>query len=418
MGKAEQNSQKPFSQKAILVLIVLGLLSTLGIAVTSIFSQDGKYQNSPGSNSFSKSAVGHAVFVRLLAETDYQVLVSQYDTMGKIGDDSILMFIEPPARSASENHISYFLDEVPILLVLPKRRAIPSPIRRGWIGREYLLKPESVKSVAEYIVAGIEIVRPEHATHAWRHELGIDGNPEIDDLQLIQSDLVDPIIATEDGILFGRTQDRFEGGQPVWILSDPDLLATHGLARGWNADFAVAVTDAAANGRGTLVVDEIVHGFSMEPSLARAMFKAPFVYATLAAILAMMFFLLALTRRFGAVSRQTNSIQDSKAIFIENTARILHLANKEREALLRLMDDHALTVAEKLNAPRDLARKDLVGWLDEISRLRNISPDFGTIRLRVYRINDDDETKARRLLHQATHFYNWKQEILDDPKRH
>ncbi len=156
----------------------------------------------------------------------------------------------------------------------------------------------------------------------------------------------------------------------------------------------------------------------MEPSLARAMFEKPFVYPTFAVLLALLIFLLAMTRRFGAAARRTDETQDSKAIFIENTARILHLAGKEQDALLRLMDDQALTIAKKLNAPRNLARKDLIGWLDETSRLRGIVPDFGTIRLRVDRIVDDPDSKTVRLMHQAVNFYQWKQEILDDTKRH
>jgi len=410
--------QQPFSRKAIVLLLVLGLFGTIGLAITSMFTDDGRYQNSPGSNSFSKSAVGHAALVELLSQNGKKILVSQYNTMAKLGRDSALFIIEPPARSASENRIEYLLDEAPILLVLPKRRAVSGGARPGWIGRNIILRPKTPTTVVQYVVADAEVVRPDHADHNWQHDFDLGADPEIDDLQLIKSPLVEPIISTQDGVLFGRLNNRFEGGQQVWILADPDLFATHGLARGWNSEFALAVADLVASGRSTLVVDEIVHGFTKEPSLAWAMFEKPFVYPTFAALLALLIFLLAMTRRFGAASRRQNKTQDSKAIFIENTARILHLAGKEQDALLRLMDDQALTIAEQLNAPRNLARKDLVGWLDEASRLRGIVPDFGTIRLRVDRIVDDPDSKTVRLMHQAVNFYQWKQEILDDTKRH
>jgi len=418
MSGVQAKEQQPFSRKALFILITLGLLATVGVAITSIFAEDGRYQTSSGSNSFSKSALGHAALVALLEADSRQVVVSQYDTLSKAsGADSALLVIEPPARSASETHIADLLDEAPTLLVLPKRTAVPG-IRRGWIGRDFLPEPNAAQTVAQYVVAEAEVLRPKHANHVWQHDIGLSVNPEIDDLQLIKSPLVEPIIATKDGILFGRVKDRFEGGQPVWLLADPDLLATHGLARGSNADFALAVVDRVAGNYSTLVVDEIVHGFVVEPSLARAMFQRPFVVTTLAALLALMVFLLALTRRFGAPARRENTLQDSKAIFIENTARILHLADKEQEALLRLMDDQAVMIAERLNAPRDLPRKDLFAWLDETSRLRGITPDFGTIRLRVDRIVADNDSKARLLMHQAINFYTWKQEILHDSKRH
>jgi len=415
MSSAKNNSEQPFTKKALFILVALGLVATVGVAVTSIFAGDGRYQHSAGSNSFSKSALGHAALSEFLKADGRHILVSQYDTLNKIGNDSALLLIEPPARSASESQIDYLLDEAPTLLVLPKRTATAG-LRRGWIGRAFLPKPAAAQTVARYVADGAEVVRPAHANHIWTHDIGLGGDPEVDDLQLVKSPLIEPIISTEDGILFGKLKDRFEGGQPVWLLADPDVLATHGLARGRNSEVALEIMDTVATGRNTFVIDEIIHGFSLEPSLSKAMFKQPFVFATLAALLALIFFLLALTRRFGAPARVENTLQNSKTVFIENTARILHLADKEKEALLRLMDDQALTIAEKLNAPRDLARKDLVAWLDETCRLREITPDFGTIRLRVDRIVSDDETKARRLMHQASQFYTWKQEILNETK--
>ncbi len=219
MSKTASQDQQPFSRKAIAVLLAMGLFGTIGLAITSMFTDDGRYQNSPGSNSFSKSAVGHAALVELLRQNGKKMLVSQYDTMAKLGRDSALFVIEPPARSAAENRVEYLLDEAPMLLVLPKRRAISGGARSGWIGRNFLLRPEAPKTVAQYIIADAEVVRPDHAEHSWQHAFNLGADPEIDDLQLIKSPLVEPIISTRDGVLFGRLSDRFEGGQQVgsWL---------------------------------------------------------------------------------------------------------------------------------------------------------------------------------------------------------
>lgn len=406
--------ETPFSNKALFWLILLGLLSTLGMAIASVFQGDGQYETSTGTDSFSKSAIGHAAFTELLAQDGWSVVKSQHDTLGKLGEGAVLLIMEPPRGSFAEQRIDDLTGYAPTLLVLPKRRGFPDQFRAGWISQQLLYGVSVPERVLSHLLEDGEVIRPETRQSTWVSPVFQDQMPDISDLQLFTSQAAEPVIATEEGMLLGRIEP--EGGYPLWILSDPDLLATHGLNRGWNADFAVAIASLVADGRTTAVVDEVIHGFAVEPSLVRAMFEAPFIYATVAFLVALTVFLLAFTRRFGAPYRDRAAPQDSKAVFLENAAHILHMAEKEHEALVRLLDDTALQVAGELNVPADLEKHRLVAWLDQKAQQRGISPDYSTLRRRLQRMREDDDTRRRRLLIISNQIQTWKREMLSDAK--
>jgi len=406
--------ETPFSNKALFWLILLGLLSSLGMAVTSVFKGDGQYETSYGADSFSKSAIGHAAYTELLTQDGWSVIKSQYDTAGKLGEEAALLIMEPPRGSFAEDRIGDLTGYAPTLLVLPKRRGLPDQFRAGWISQQLLYGANVPERVLHYLLEDGKVIRPESRQVSWTSPVFQDQMPDISDLQLFTSDHAQPVIATEEGTLLGRYETG--DGHPVWILSDPDILTTHGLNRGWNADFAVAIAELVADGRTTFVVDEVIHGFSVEPSLVRAMFRAPFIYATVAFLLALTVFLLAFTRRFGAPFRDRAAPQDSKVVFLENAAHILHMAEKEQEALMRLLDDTALQVAGELNVPAGLEKHRLAAWLDQKAQQRGVSPDYSTLRRRLQRIREDDDTRRRRLLIISNQIQTWKREMLSDAK--
>ncbi len=55
--------------------------------------------------------------------------------------------------------------------------------------------------------------------------------------QLVRGDDLQPIVSSERGMLIGELNER---GRRIWVLSDPDVISNHGLARGGNAALAVA----------------------------------------------------------------------------------------------------------------------------------------------------------------------------------
>lgn len=406
--------ETPFSNKTLFWLIMVGLLATMGVAITSVFEGDGRYETSMGANSFSKSAIGHAALVEILKQDGWTIVQSQHNTAEKLGDGSALLIMEPRAGTVTSTRLEELLDYVPALLVLPKRSGVPHSYKQGWIGQQSVMGANIPTQVLGYVAAEAELVRPDKTPEDWQSPIFAQQTPDISNIQLMKSDKIEPVIWTEEGTLLGKIER--ENGVPLWVLSDPDILATHGLNRGWNADFSVGIIQTLAPDADTLVIDEVIHGFTVDPSLAKAMFRKPFLFATVAFLLALTVFLLALTRRFGAPYRHRIESRDSKAVFVENSARILAQANKEQEALLRLFEDTALTVARQLNVPHDLERQRLETWLDERAHSKGIVPDYSTLKRRLQRIREDDDTRQHRLLIISNQFYTWKREMLSDSK--
>ena len=75
------------------------------------------------------------------------------------------------------------------------------------------------------------------------------------------------VLGAERGALVARSQDGL-----LWLVSDPDVLNTAGLARGDNAVLAHALVVGLLEPE-SLVVDEVLHGYGQKHNLWRALIR-------------------------------------------------------------------------------------------------------------------------------------------------
>ena len=170
-----------------------------------------------------------------------------------------------------------------VLYVLPKRRGEPANDRPAWLRRVDWVGRGEVERVLHAVHSDGRIERPDGAVNWTTNRLG--PIPEIDRPQLIAGGgSLRPIVGGGGGILVGEAR---RGGRRIWVLSDPDILANHGLARGDNAAFAVALIDALRSPGGTVVFDETHHGFIQRPSLWRSASRLPFAIVSIQALIAL-----------------------------------------------------------------------------------------------------------------------------------
>lgn len=408
------NQSQPFGKKPIFWLIFLGLLASIGMAISSIFLQDGEYQQSSGANSFSYSAVGHKAFIKLLRSQGYNIQISQMKSEDKLdGQTSNAFLLEPPTTKVGIDRIEELTGIGPSLLVLPKRNSMADPLSTSKIINHSLKATKQIESLIRQFDNSSTIIRPEEPNEEWAFEVGPNQPPEISQLQLIKSENIHPLIHTSDGTLLGYYLHEYTDA-PVYVLSDPDFIENHGIGDGWNADIIIAIAEEISRGNTSIVVDEVLHGFKMNPSLARNLFKPPLLTATLTALLALTFFLLAYTKRFGPIWPRQKQSNDSKAIFIANSARLLLAADREGEALRRYMERDVMSLVSKLNAPKDLGQRDSEQWLNNRAAARGISPSFTTLKTRIFSAAGSEQSDDQRLVTLACQFYEWKQEMLDD----
>ena len=325
-----------FSPRALALLIVAGLLTFAGAVYFVVFGDTGI---SSGANSYSRSAIGHKAFVELLRRQGITVIVSRNASADKARDGALLVLAEPrPGRIKAEDGLP-LADRT--LLILPKWQGWPDPKNPSWVQHVVPRRADTVQAVLQSVLPNATLIRPDQKVH-WDkvslhalHELppgrlGNDllwnrmrsrGDPAIANLQLINSSVLTPILASSEGVLVGGT--RF-GGRWLFVISDPDLLSNHGLDEGDNANHLVDAIALFRSGDAPVVVDETIHGFRSNPDLWRKMFELPYVVATMLTAAAIVVLLWASTGRFGAPQAETADRQVADTGLIETAVDLLY----------------------------------------------------------------------------------------------
>jgi hypothetical protein len=129
----------------------------------------------------------------------------------------------------------------------------------------------------------------------------------------------------------GRAVVAQVGDSQMFVLSDPDLFANHGIADRRQAAAALAlldylnVTDAES-----ILFDVTLNGLGSARSPLRLAFDPPFLGVTLALTAALLLAALQALVRFGAPRRAERAIAFGKAALVANAAALVRKAGRER----------------------------------------------------------------------------------------
>lgn len=385
----------------------------------SLYFMLGGQGNKPGvdavgPSTFSRSAIGYAGLAELLQRLGVTVVKSQYDAPAKLGPGGVLVIAEPPLTVAAGMTAGASLEAPTVLLILPKWQGRASDSHRGWVGSAELKSLFEANWALRLVVQKGEVVRlPEVASWSTNalNRIPAPATP----VQLIHSDRLRPIVASDDGILVGELIDK---KRRFWVLADPDVMANHGLARDGNAEFAVALINALRHrGGGKVVFDETIHGYVARPSNPfRLLFEFPFVFATVQGVLAVLLLLWATIGRFGAPEAAPPALLAGKQGLIHNAARLLAFAGYQKTIVRRYVLATIRDAARHLHAPRGLSDQDLVDWLDRVGQARAVTVDCAALYREVEAMGEGrGGGDAARLSPVARAIHQWKREIIDGP---
>ncbi|MHC4816799.1 MAG: DUF4350 domain-containing protein [Planctomycetota bacterium] len=399
----------PFRPRTVLWLVAVGGLSLLSALFWGLFGSEVAGVSSARADSFSRSALGHHALVRLLRELEIPVALSRFDSGHRAGEAALLVLVEPelggtPVRDAVALRRT-LTAAGRALLVLPKWVGKEDPARPGWITEASLRTRGEVRRILE--AAGIgdaQVVRPE-ATREWRTEL-VDGAPTLVAPQLLQGRLLTGLVHCREGILFGRVDTHWGS---LYVLSDPDVLANHGLGRGVNAALAVGMLRVARSQRHSVLLDETFHGHMQEPSVHRALFDFPLLLATLQALLTLTVLLWSAMGRFGAPAPAEVAVQPGKAFLIDNIASLLRYGGHSVDVLKRYLNAAQNEVGRRLHLPARLGAEDARAWLERYGKQRRVTVGFDRLRSAVER------TTRERVLPLAGQIYRWREEMIHGP---
>jgi hypothetical protein len=398
-------------------IVGLSVLSFLVGIVFSVFGPEIGVERSTRSDAYSASALGHRAFIDLLGALDIPVLISRQHTADRTGDNALLVIAEPRPSAADEEALAVFdilhLREGPTLLVLPKWRGSQDFEHPQWVSQVTLIDQSAVAEVLDLAGIGGQIVRKaDDSSLAWSTgAIGIE--PRLVRPQLIRSAEITPIVAAGDDILLGRVSRSW--GE-YWILSDPDVLANHGLLEGDNAVFAATMISQLVPELGAVVFDETNHGYTVQSTVWSELFRYPLVLTMFQAAVMIAVLVWAFARRFGAPALTPPRLKPGKEFLISNTADLIRFGGYSAQALGRYYQNTLRGVGQRLHAPSELEPSELYTWLQRAARRREPSEKLETIDRAVNQVVAENVTGgARVVLDTARRIHHWKLEMLNEP---
>lgn len=408
------------SLSPVLMITIIGILA--GVALLWFFVRTGAYnaQTSAGPGAYSRSALGYAGIADVLEQFGVPVEKTMNDS-GIQGGDGVVVVGEPDDRNMylSDVGLASVLRAPKVLLVLPKWYGRPGGSLWGdWITYASLRSTYDAKRLLNLVLSDGDVHRVDKVEN-WQIN-SLQRAPIFKtQVQLVKNGArMLPIISSNDGVLLGEVR---RGAQTIWVLSDPDIIANHGLGeRGEaNAVLAVELIKRLRANTGKVIFAEGIHGVGARPSSpGLAMFQFPFYIVTAMGAMATLLLLWATVGRFGAPVKPPLPLAAGKQGLVENVARLMDFAGHHKTMIHRYVEATIHDVGRQLHAPRGLTGADLADWLTRLGNARGTSLECTNLLNRANNLIADNRSDVSAFVTIARDVYRWKQEIIDGPSRH
>ena len=419
-----------FSPLVVLWMVLAGVFSFSAFMVLSAYAPDLRGGSDGGAHALSKSAVGYAGLVRMLRAEGDVVVISRQISMpppaspaasdapaGSAAapaaassatsdpDDEWSLFVLTPNTDPKKGALAGLTTQGPTLVVAPKWMTTPDPINPAWVNQAGLIDTQPIETMLESVACKLTLGRRTDTTAAQPVGANAALTGPIEQLQTFQaSPALTPVITDQrGGVLLAVTSDR-----RVYFLSDPDLLANHGIADIATARFANTLLQTLRDGGGPIAFDVSLNGFGAKPSLLKLAFSPPFLGATLCLAAVGLLIALHAATRFGAPASGARTLAFGKRALADNSAALIRIARREPRMAGRYLDLTRKAVVEALGADR-VPPDELDAFLDRLAeksgvshRLANLVPETRAVKTRA------DLTRVAQTL------YQWKMEMTGE----
>jgi len=394
----------PVQRLAILFLAAAGV-AALAISLFLVFGDT--QEATVGPSTYSRSAIGHDALLEILQKSGVDAAASRGASVQKLRHGGLLVLAEPDFDDGGKAALQRLLLAQHVLLILPKWEGSADDTKRGWLGLAAPKPLALAQTTLDDAKLDATVLRPDNPPKFDFNRIGPPAHLEAPQ-QVMRAPTLEPLLAGPDGMLIGR---RIVAGRELFVLSDPDIIANHGLAAG-NAALAVALIDRARHG-GPVIFDETIHGFSTVPTGAlRLLYARPFLAATLNALLACALLIWAGAARFGTVLKRPAALRPGKLALIDNITGLLLDAGQQADLLRRYVMLTIDDAAVRLHAP-DLAGSEArAAWLARAQSQRGMARDAATIAAAARAAAITGRRDRTQQFAVAEDAYLWKQEIL------
>ncbi len=404
MSERLPGSSNPFSVVTITALICVGIFSFIAIFALIGWSPDLVSKNRAGQHPYSNSALGYGGLIKLLEADGKSVSVTRLaDTLNY--SDGLLILTLPPYGFDRASPFDRSDVSQPALYVLPKWSGYADRQKPEWQKNTDLLARKSVSALLsdfdeDAVVWRLrnpgKVVTPFGPQRAdFEHKM-----------QVIESDSLEPVISVPGGTLLAKLP-----GTEMYILSDPDLLNTFGLARRNNARFALGLISWLSEYDSSPVIfDATLHGFERSGSLLKAMFDIPFLGATMLALITALMVGWAAFIRFGPPDKEVRTIAFGKKALADSSAGLVSMARREGQMAPGYLKLTRRALIRSLGLPHGLGDKDLGRTLEGIAKQRQLETRWSNAAQKLTgpaQNRDDLRDKAGAL-------WRWRKEISDE----
>jgi hypothetical protein len=394
-----------------LVVTLVGVFAFACLVVLFAYAPDMRGGSDPNAHALSRSAIGYAGFVSLMRLRGASPVVGRSKPVDDIRERGLQILTPGLEASATDVRAALFPNRN--LIILPKWDTTPDPLHNGWVlkispkpEKEYagsylakLVGPVTLqrrKGTASYVLRA-----PPHDPDGTTIDIGA-----IDRLQTISGPRLRPLLLDPSGgaVLASATLDH----DTVYILADPDLVNTQGLADIRRAAFAERLIGWA--GAGPLVFDVTLNGYKRERSLLRLAFDPPFLAVTLCAVAAAMLMGWRAAVRFGPALQGRRAIALGKRALADNSAALIGLARREADMAVPYATQTRAAVAIALGAPPDLDTAELNAFLERLGERRKVKTGLMELLHR-----SEGVRTPRDLVLVARDLHQWRLEMTRDP---
>lgn len=367
MSERLPQDSNPFSAFVSAIMIGVGLLAFIAIFALLAWSPDLASKNRAGQHPYSTSALGYGGLIKLLEADGQTVTVSRLASSLEYTEGLLVLTLP---RFGMNRAPDFDLESVsePALYVLPKWSGFADREKPNWQKDTDLLDRQSVATIAQGFDSDIKVWRLRNPGRI-RTPFGSQ-SPEFEhQMQVLESDSLETIIETPGGTLLAKVP-----GRDIYVLSDPDIVNTFGLARPANARMALGLMDWLKYYHTQPVTfDATIHGFERSESLLRAIFDVPFLGATMIALMTMLLVTWGAFIRFGPPTREDRVFAFGKKALAESSAGLISMARRESQMAPGYAQTVERNLKKRLGLPAHTSGEAFAQTADRIAEQKDLS---------------------------------------------
>jgi hypothetical protein len=403
----EGASRQVFSPTSALAIVLVGIFAFSAFVTLLAYAPDLQRDVVCRSNVYSKCAVGFAALSELVRDGGAPTVISRTKLPAGRTEGLLIVTPEAAAGPGTDAGVSSLGFSGPTLVVLPKWDVQVDPDHLSWGRKVGLVDPG--KMPQKDILAAVKVARAKGVARPVLNGLG--GTPlqgltltpgPIDSLQtLTAKDWIPTLTDGAGDVVLAQVPSS-----NIYVLSDPDLLNTQGLANLDTLTAAVTLLRALRAGEGPVMFDVTLNGYEIDRSSLKLMFNPPFLAVTLCIAAALALAGLQALFRFGAVRRAGRVFALGKEALTDNSAQLIRMARREAKMAPRYAALTRAAVSKAVAAPRDLTGEPLTLFLDRLGRQRGAEASLAELEAEAGRVGD-----RKHLLGVARRLYRWRLEM-------